>query len=572
MPGKLISLAALVAVTAVGGCTPKQYAEQADRASYRALAGGQRTALGERRAFEVLYQPYAVQPGQDVIRVGEKVVRLNGGGEPTVLTLEDALRIAFANGRTLQDQKESLYSSALALASSRRSWDYPLLDGDIDAEAERSVDETADPVATNTGTASAGLTLTQRLVNGAVITLAATLDLATDFLGGKSTTYGSLLEANVTQPLLKGAWRQIAYEDQYRLERDFLVDVFTYERFTQTYAVSIIDRYYAVLEQRDQIAVQEANIRQLEGTVKLTGVLVKGGQRSPIELDQARQDLLDAQIGYKQLIQRYEDALDSFKILIGLPIRANVELDYPDALHRLAAADLPPAPFEEDIEQAIAVAMATRPDVLSELADLRDADRNIELAADEFLPQLDITLGYSAANIGSQDFYKPRFDRGTRMANVVFNYPIDQTENRDAYRNALIAFERAQRDAAEFLDNVRLEVRQSFREMIRARQTYELQKENVRIAARRTKLARKQQQAGEASARDVLEAEDAARRAQNGLTSALVSYTTTRLTFLASLGLLRVDDQGQVREAPAPQTFARIEKLYPYLKVEQEPQ
>jgi len=115
----------------------------------------------------------------------------------------------------------------------------------------------------------------------------------------------------------------------------------------------------------------------------------------------------------------------------------------------------------------------------------------------------------------------------------------------------------------EFLDELRLEIRGSYRALTQARRSYDLQKRSVTLAKRRRKLAVLQQKEGQASARDVLEAEDALRRAQNGMTEALISYTTTRLRFLTTLGLVWVDEKGRVHERAEPFKFDRIRKRYP---------
>ena len=105
-----------------------------------------------------------------------------------------------------------------------------------------------------------------------MLSLAATLNYATAFLGSDSTPIGSLLEANFTQPLLRGAWRGLAYEDQYRLERDFIFRVFDYERFTQTFGAGIFSQYYSVLQQRDRLANEQANIERAAARMMQRGL------------------------------------------------------------------------------------------------------------------------------------------------------------------------------------------------------------------------------------------------------------------------------------------------------------
>ncbi|MBS3733619.1 MAG: TolC family protein [Phycisphaerae bacterium] len=540
------------------GCTPEQYARQADGAAYAVLEAGQRASLGRSQPFRVAYDPYAPRGASGPIRVGDKDIPVVGDAEPVTLTLDDCLGVAVRNSRSFQTRKEQLYAQALALANARRSWDLPLIGGPVEGAA--SHEKTLGGTETNAGSAEGELDLTQRFAGGAVLALGVTLDFATDFLGGSGTTAGSLLEANLSQPLLRGAWRGLAYEDQYRLERDFLIAVFDYERFTQSFAVDIITAYYNVLQQRDQLANEAANIERLTETLALTRVQAEGGQVSRIQQDQAEQNLLDARVRYEQQRQRFENTLDAFKIRLGLPVTAAVRLDYPDALRRLVARGPRDVPVAED--QAIRVALAARPDVLTQRAALRDARRDVTIAADAFNPKLDIEVGIAAAGEPRRRFWTIRGDEHTRNVGVTFEYDLDQTDNRDAYRNAIIAREEAERDYQAFLDQVRLDVRQSYRSLMQSRRSYEIRVRNVGVAERRRKLARLQQSQGMASARDVLEAEDALRRAQDGLTSTLVEYTTTRLAFLARLGMIRVDEQGRIHERQQPETTERFRKRY----------
>lgn len=562
--GIVVLATAMLSLFAIsgGGCAPKQYAEQADKVAYRTVGKGQVVALGSSREFGITYNPYGNEREDyhKPIRLGDKLIPVGEEGDPVVLTLAECLQLAFRNSRDLQDQKEALFIAALALANAQRGWDIPLLGGELigDAEAEGANDSS------NQYSASAGIgpTLMQRFYNGGVLTLAATLSWATDFLGGGNGTNvtNSFFDANFTQPLLRGAWQGLAYEEQYRLERDFLFKVFSYQRFRQTFSSEVFTNYFNVLELRDLLENDKIHIVNLQKTLALTTVLVQGGQVSRIEEDQAEQDLLSAQVRYLSNMRSYQDALDRFKIRMGIPVEARVELNYPEALERMTQTGLEPLPFEES--EAIEIAFSTRPDVLSEQAQTRDALRDIEIAADRFLPQFDVVLNFDARNTDSRDV---RWERYSRFAGVTFQYDLDQTDNRDAYRDAQIYYSRRLRDLEKFLDNVRLDVRASYRELIQSQKSYELQLRNVAVAKRRTMLASLQQGEGMASARDVLEAEEGLRSAQNGLTRALIGHSTTRIRFLATLGMFEVDERGMLHEQKEPITFGRIRQRYPYL-------
>ena len=389
------------------------------------------------------------------------------------------------------------------------------------------------------------------------------MDLVSDLMGWRSSTLGSVVSANFTQPLLQGAFRGLAYEDQYRTERDFVFSVLEYERFTQEFGVGILTQYYSMLQLKDLLENERANILRLEETLALTKTLVEGGIRSPIEQDEAEQNLIDAKVRLERQRQQYYNGLDQFKIDLGLPIAARTEPDYPAALeelNRIGPKDIPVVESE-----AMAVALVTRPDVLRQAAEVRDAERDVEIAADNFLPILDVTLGISADSTAPRKLTRMEFHRHTRNAAVVFDYDLDQTDNRDAYRNAMLDFDRSRRDWDEFVDELELAIRRSYRTLLQSRNSYDLEMRNLEIAKRRRKLAVLQQKEGQASARDVLRAEDALRQAQNGVTNALISYTTTRLDFMTTLGLVGVGEKGTLHERAKPFKFDRIRERYPYV-------
>lgn len=574
----------LAVATWLAGCTPAQYAHQADVTADATISGGQVIALGEKlRPFEVIYdplvitelttmpaatgpaasQPAASQPSSApsgpvrVIRLGDKIIPV-GAGQPQKLTADDCLQIAFRDSRTYQTRKEQLYVDALALANSRRDW-ISNPSGSLQGDVARTVTEGGGD--TKAANAAAILGISRRFYNGGLLALAAGIDLASTMAGSQSTVIDSLLTANFTQPLLRGAWRGFAYEGEYRLERNFVYSVYDYERYTQTFAADVVSRYYILVQSRDQIKNQRDNIGRLEQTVRTTEVLFKGEVASRIELDQAESNLLDARVVLEDQTRAYGEELDSFKIFLGLPVSANIEVDYPgslDAMTQLGPQDVPLT--ESD---AIEVAMSTRPDVLTQTAKVRDALRDVEIAADQFNPQLDVVLGVSVPSQTPRDFWDARFDRHTRLANARFQYELDQTNNRDAYRVSLLAAARAQRDYDEFIDTVQLDVRRAYRQLNQSRVTYQLQERNVQIAQRRTRLADLQLKEGLVAARDALEAEESLRTARNSLSRALVSYYSTRLAFLAKLGMLWVDEKGLLHERTEPFDFARIQRQYP---------
>jgi hypothetical protein len=56
------------------------------------------------------------------------------------------------------------------------------------------------------------------------------------------------LSASVTQPLLRGSGRQIVQENLTQAERNALYQIRSFNRYRQTFVVSIVNDYYRVLQ------------------------------------------------------------------------------------------------------------------------------------------------------------------------------------------------------------------------------------------------------------------------------------------------------------------------------------
>jgi len=566
---KLLKITLLIGVLIttmmlMSGCSRSKYAAWADRDAYGTVSEGQAAALGKPYQFDIAYTP--VDCASFLKDAADAT-----GSQAQVLTIEDALKVAFKNSRAFQQRKEELYSAALALATSSRGWDSLLPGGSVTSTAEAARSSRGGPEGgpDNTNryiTADGNYTLTRRLVGGGLLTLGASMNVVSNLLGGTDTEIGSLVEGTFTQPLLRGAWRGLAFEQQHRMERDFLINVFEFDRFRQTFAVDIMRKYYAVLTLKDRLENSRTSTRRINTAYLVTQAMVGGGQLSPTQEDQAEQDLLNSQISFEQTQLAFSQALDNFKITLGLPISQDLNLDYPGALKRLNEKGPQPLLFAES--SAIDTSSVTDTTLLRARASARDADKDVEVAVDNFNPQLDLELAASAPGTTRAEPGRIQTHHHTRSAKLTFNYNLDQTNTRNAYRNALITQDRSKRSLAETEDNATLNVRNSFRSLKQSGQSFSLQAKSVEIAQRRTALLAIQRKEGQASTRDVLEAEAALNSSLNGLTSSLVNYTITRLNFLASLGMLDVDVEGTLTERETPFGYDRLQERYPYLKSE----
>jgi outer membrane protein TolC len=341
------------------------------------------------------------------------------------------------------------------------------------------------------------------------------------------------------KPLLRGAGRKIVMEGLLQAERDVVYAVQLFARFEKEFAVRIVRGFYNVLELQTIMDNEFLNYQTLTKS-RQEAEAKEQAQRLPnIQLDQTRQNELRARSRWIAATERYQGALDQFKLVLGLPPDAAVELDRREIE---ALREVEPPEVDLDPAKAIKQALESRLDYFVAIARIEDSERKIEVAKNGLLPDLDLTVTANVASRRPNRVGDLRIRNGRYTAGASLGLPIDRLEERNAFRQAEINLERSKRLRDEIEDIVKLQVRNARRDLIQARESFQIQKQSEALAMRRVKGANLLLQSGRAQARDLLEAQDALINAQNALIRALVNYRVARLDFLRDTGQLEVDE------------------------------
>ncbi len=534
-----------------------------------------------------MLEPIEHWPQDTYFRAGETVqaAMVSSASGPLRLTLIDALQIAALNNRQYQTNKEAVFRAALRLDLERDSFRNTFT-GSLDSEisADLSGDETQSGIA-NTGLAG----ISRKFLNGITLTGRIGLDLAkllNPYDDSSTSVFG---DASISIPLLRGAGKEIVAEPLTQAERDALYAIYTFERYKKTFAVSIASEYLSALQAIDQIDNAEANYKRMVTSTRLVRRLADAGKQSPIQVDQSIQDELSARNGWISAQISYQSRLDSLKILLGLPPDSQIELDR-EELTRLTESTqsisetpgsekmeetVPPAdapvelrplsregagPMELEENRALELALDNRLDLRIALGDVYDAQRGVIVAADalraEFTLLGDTSVG-ERRGLGSanqSDSADLNLEKGRYNALLSLDLPIERTREIVAYRESILALERAIRDLQDTEDSVKLNVRSRLRTLQDSRASLQIQAQAVELAERRVKSTNLSLQAGRVIIRDVLEAQRALLSSQNSLTSATVRYRVAELELQRDLDVLQVDETGMWKEFSPQET------------------
>jgi outer membrane protein TolC len=129
-------------------------------------------------------------------------------------------------------------------------------------------------------------------------------------------------------------------------------------------------------------------------------------------------------------------------------------------------------------------------------------------------------------------------------AGVNLDFPIDRLAERNQYRLALIAFQKAQRDYTGTQDSITADVRDALRSLRAAQISLEIQRVSVDLAQRRVEFANIRLTQGAANSnRDVVEAQQDLLSNQDAYERARSQLQISVLDYLRVTGTLRLDPE-----------------------------
>ena len=472
-----------------------------------------------------------------------------------IVSLNDALNLAFQHSKDFQTQKERLYLEALALTFDRYRYvptfsaaaggDYRWDSQDKfvqDMQALTGIENinTSESTFSNTSLGARYL-----LKSGGAVALNLTNNF-TRFLTGDISEIGTgALIGSFTQPLLRGFGSDIETEALLQAERDLLYRLRDFTRFRKNFAVRVASDYYSVLLNRETSRNYYAGLLATNLSLEREQAFQAEGLTTLLQVGRLEQSSLQADLRWTSSITRYKRSLDNFKILIGLNADDNIMLgDEEMVLITETGMDSP----DISLEQATEMAIQTRLDLYTWLDRVQDSARRIELAANSLSPALDLSLVASVPSSTTQNLGELDFENTVYTAGLDLDLPLDTKLERNNYRRSLIDYDAATRDYLLALDDIKLDVLDTWRRMNEARKSYDINVTSVEINERRVEEAELRAELGLGDIQDTVDSQNDLTAARTERVSSLIEHNISKLEFWRDVGLLYVDDNGQWEE------------------------
>lgn len=583
----LLAVAATAASLSVGGCSPEAYRRSADLEVNKILADRKQTALDyqpqvdvattapasserpAKSAFEkvpvttvappttspiepsIVELPYAPLGPEQTFPDGvgapasesadglgatasnERTLESFKLGPPTPgqvierLDLFGSLTYATANSREYRTRMEELYLAALDVTLERHLLSpRPFVTQDLVYSGGQ-----ADVAYASALTATTAAGVRQRLPYGGEVVAQTLVTFVNALTDAADSGESAAIVLSGSIPLLRGAG-MINLENLIQSERSVVYSVRSFEEFRRTFALDVASAYFRVLTRQQLVNNRRTQLANFKLLLERTRALYAAGRISFLEVQRSGSAYLRAENQLTDAEAQYRNALDDFKVQIGMsPL---VDLEVVPVQLETAAPDL-----SGDI---YAVANRYRLDLQTAKDRIEDARRGIENSENGLLPDLNLTGETSIGNRADTAFSRQFNADGVQYrAGVRLDLPVDRVAERNVYRRSLIDFERARRNYELLRDNIEADVRASVREIKSSQAQLDIQFRAIELARRRLEFANELLRQGKIEARDLVEAQTDLLEAQDEYDTARADLQIALLRFMRDSGTLRVD-------------------------------
>ncbi len=449
------------------------------------------------------------------------------------LDLTNALALATRYSRSLQSKREQLYLSGLSTLGVLRQYN-PQYSGTLDYVMNWP------DAGEKQSTGKLGLKAGQILPLGGNLAVDGGVLGTQEGAGTNEAAYTTTAGIELRQPLLAGAGYEVAHDALIQSRRDLVYALRSFALDRQDFAIGIMRSYHNLLLKKDVVANTRQNVEQSTFLRRRSEALFKIRRAPAIDVMRSQQQELSAKNSLSQTESEYEISMSRFLIEVGLPVSTRLNI----------VGDIPPKrPSTMSMDDCLRLALERRLDLKSEEDRLADARRALRLARNAMLPKVDAfgKAGTSTDTGGSPGFPESEVDYS---AGVAVELPLDQRDERDAVKKAIIAVSAAERDVTEKRDSIRVGITDSFSRLEALSATVDIERRNIDIAQRRADYAAFRFRNGELSNRDVVEAQNELLNARNAYAAALVQYEEQRVQLLRDVGLMDVGPDGRMIELP----------------------
>ena len=436
------------------------------------------------------------------------------------LTLEKALEIAFRNSPSIQEARFSLTTSEENLKAQQAGLksQFLLTLSPLTVSQTRSFNDLTSRYNTQDLTKSAlRFSITQPIKwTDGTLTVSDSFNwqkAASSYTGGiAESTFNNSLTLQLSQPLFTYNRTQMTIR---QLELALENSQINYALRKLSIEQQVTQQFLSLYASRESLKIAQESLKNATESYQIIESKVKAGISAPEELYQADLTRLSSVASLENKQISYENALDSFKILIGLPLTEEIE----------AVADIRKKIVEVDLDKAVAHAQENR-------MELRQRDISIQNALDsliraeaenEFKGSIALSVGLTGVNTRFQSVYDS--SNTDKQIALSFNIPVfDWGEKRHRLAATQASIDAVRLSASELRKDITASIRQAYRGLQNQKRQIEIAEVNVKNAERTYEINLERYKNGDLSSKDMQFYQIQLSEQRLGEVQALISY------------------------------------------------
>lgn len=485
------------------------------------------------------------------------------------LTLADTIRLTLANNTEIQLNRLQYEGSSFAIDRAYQPFD-PVFTASF--SANRSTTPTTDQLAGAQTLSTLGqttnLAFTQRFFTGTQYTIG--------FNGGKSTSnsifsnfnpsISSRLDFNVSQPLLRNRGLLPQMAPLIVARRNLQQSRHTFLASVQDSVSQAVNRYWDVVEARDNLQVLRKSLDLAEATYQRNKRELELGALPPLDIYRSESQVATRRVQVIQAEYRLKQIEDELRRTVGADLDPRIRaLD----VELVEAAEPTGELMTMDLQQAVDQAMKNRPELEALRLQLANDSTVIRVAHNGLQPDLNLTgfynsngrggnrldttvtppvvtsrggLGDAFDQLGSWDFPGYGFTLSLRL-------PVKNRTAEADLGAAMVAQKRSLFTQRQREQAISLEARNAVHQLEQAKLSMAASKIALDLARKNLEAEQRKYELGAQTIFFVLDAQQQLSQAERDLLSAQVGYQRAVIAVDRATGLLLERHKVQIRES-----------------------
>ena len=426
---------------------------------------------------------------------------------PTELTLEDSIKLALENSRTLINARLGRVVEKLALEAAEDQFRPRVTIGpSLNVISEGSEDGRSN--VTNTGVTSS---ITVNIPTGGTATFTANADRSS----AGQTPYGTSLTFKFSQPLLRGGGLVVGTADLENARRQEEIYLLAFRAVVSGLVTQVINEYVSLVQATRQLDIRVRSLQRARELLAVNQLLIGAGRMAEREIVQTEADIAARELALTGARNNLEAAR--------LALVSTLDIDIGT---RIVPAELPAIdPVSLDVERGLELALEHRPDYRQALLRLDNLRTNLLVAKDNrrWNLSLDATATFGEGGRSFSDSLGG-IDDGDYRLGLTLAIPLGDRAPERAYLSARTGLTQARNNLDELRQTIDIGVRNSVRGVEVAFRQIELARRARELTRQQLDIEREKLNLGLSTNFQLVAFEDNLVNAQNLEVDASISY------------------------------------------------